>query len=243
MTPLVLVHGFMGGSAQWDGCRDTLQQHANVVAVDLPGFGANAYLPPIDSIVGYADWVVRHLRGLGVEEYHLLGHSMGGMIVQEMVRRAPDVVDHLILYGTGAVGVLPGRFETIAQSKKRAAEDGAIATARRISATWFLHSENDPAFVECAAIAELSSPAALQAGLDAMETWTGVDALGSIAQPSLVLWGDGDRTYNWEQTELLWREIPNCNLAVVPGTAHAVHLEKPQLFNGLINEFLRSDSD
>ena len=121
MTPLVLVHGFMGGSAQWDGCRDTLQQHANVVAVDLPGFGANAYLPPIDSIGGYADWVVRHLRGLGVEEYHLLGHSMGGMIAQEIARRDFERVDRLVLYATGAIGVLPGRFETIEESKKRAA--------------------------------------------------------------------------------------------------------------------------
>ena len=242
MTPLVLVHGFMGGSAQWRSQVDELSSARSVVAVDLPGFGANNHLPVINTIGGFADWVLAELAHQGVMRFHLLGHSMGGMIVQEMVRRAPDAVDHLILYGTGAVGVLPGRFETIAQSKKRAAEDGAIATARRISATWFLHSENDPAFAECAAIAELSSPAALQSGLDAMEKWTGVDALSSIAQPSLVLWGDGDRTYNWEQTELLWRDIPNCNLAVVPGTAHAVHLEKPQLFNGLVDEFLRSDS-
>jgi pimeloyl-ACP methyl ester carboxylesterase len=56
-----------------------------------------------------------------------------------------------------------------------------------------------------------------------------------------VLWGDGDRTYPWSQTEQLWTEIPNANLAVIPGCAHAVHLEKPGLFNAVLLEFFGFD--
>jgi len=56
------------------------------------------------------------LRSNGVERYHLLGHSMGDMIVR------PDQqnIEHLILYGIGAFGTLPDRFETIAKRKARA---------------------------------------------------------------------------------------------------------------------------
>lgn len=238
MIPLVLVHGFMGGSAQWQAQVAALSGACEVIAVDLPGFGANNHLPALHSISAFAEWVIADLRRSGVERYHLLGHSMGGMIVQEMARMDQGHIERLVLYGTGATGVLPGRFETIEVSKARARADGAKATARRIAATWFLHRESAPAFETCAAIAERAAPEAIQAGLDAMQGWHGTDRLSEIEAETLVIWGDGDRSYPWQQIELLWNEIPRTNLAVVPGCAHAVHLEKPDIFNSLVADFL-----
>ena len=240
MIPLEMVHGFMGGRSQWDPQVPALSPHYDLITLDLPGFGRNAHLPVLDNIGGFADWVIAQLRQQGVTRYHLLGHSMGGMIVQEMARRDREGIDRLILYGSGSVGVLPGRFETIDQSKRRAREDGPIATARRIAATWFLEREKAAAYEACAEIAEQSAPAAIPAGLDAMQGWAGSDFLPDITSQTLVLWGDGDRTYPWDQTYTLWKGIPAAGLAVVPGCAHAVHLEKPQIFNQLVLDFLGS---
>lgn len=240
MTPLVLVHGFMGGSAQWKYQIEALTQSCDIIAPDLPGFGKNRNLPVVHSIGGFADWVIQFLRAQGVTQYHLLGHSMGGMVVQEMVRRDSQSIQKLILYGTGATGVLPGRFETITESKRRAKADGTTTTARRIAATWFLNREADPAYPACAEIAAQSAATALPAGLDAMEAWSGVAALPLITQDTLILWGDCDRTYEWSQPHQLWSDIPNSSLAVVPGCSHAVHLEKPALFNTLIMDFLKN---
>ncbi|MEM8555329.1 MAG: alpha/beta hydrolase [Pseudomonadota bacterium] len=239
MTPLVLVHGFLGGGAQWQGQVDAFGATRDVIAVDLPGFGANAHLSALDTIVGFAEYVIERLSGLGVERYHLLGHSMGGMIVQDMARRDAGRVDQLILYATGATGVLPGRFETIQESKDRAVQDGPKPTARRIAATWFLDRDSAPGFEPCATIAEQASLDAIYAGLDAMEAWSGADKLPAISQDTLVIWSQGDRSYGWPQIEQLWTSIPNCSLAVVPGCAHAIHLEKPDLFNAVLVDFLR----
>ena len=240
MTPLVMVHGFMGGSAQWaEQCAD-LSDCADVIAVDLPGFGRNAHLPVINSIGGFADWVIEDLSARGVDRYHLLGHSMGGMIAQEIARRDVARVRHLILYATGAMGVLRGRFETIAQSKERAVLDGAKATARRIAATWFLEREAAAGFEACAEIAQQASLEAILAGLDAMQSWSGVADLSNMSAECLILWGDRDRTYAWEQIDLLWTKIPNASLAVIPGCAHAVHLEKSNIFNDHICDFIKS---
>ena len=238
MTHLVLVHGFMGGSAQWADQITALADRFDIIAVDLPGFGANARAPAIDTIGGFADWVIAHLRDRGVDHYHLMGHSMGGMIVQEMARRDAGRVDRLILYATGAIGVLPGRFETIAESKARAVADGSVATARRISATWFLDCAAAPGYEGCARIAEQASADAIQAGLDAMEAWSGQDALADIAAETLIIWGDRDRTYTWAQIGGLMKGVPRTQLSVVPGCAHAVHLEKPPVFNGILRDFL-----
>ncbi|MEM9709909.1 MAG: alpha/beta fold hydrolase [Pseudomonadota bacterium] len=237
-TPLVLVHGFMGGSGQWNCLRPFFDGKLEIVAVDLPGFGENNRLTAINKIGAFADWVIEEIRGRGVERYALLGHSMGGMIAQEIVRRDRDAIERLILYSTGSVGTVPGRVETMEDSKRRAKADGAVATARRISATWFLQGEEAVRYKACAAIAELASLPAILAGLDAMEAWSGREALGDLDLETLVLWGDRDRTYSWEQTHVLWSEIPDTRLAVLPACAHAVHMEKPALFADLLLDFL-----
>ncbi|SMO90473.1 alpha/beta fold hydrolase [Ruegeria faecimaris] len=236
MTPVVFVHGFLGGSQHWLGQVDALAGF-NVVALDLPGFGENAHLEAPASIAGFAEWALRELSARGIERFILIGHSMGGMIVQEMVARAPDRIDQLVLYGTGTIGILPGRFETIDTSKHRANTEGPRATARRIAATWFLDRGKAAAYEDCAMIAEQCSLQTMLIGLDAMESWSGAKHLADIMTRTLVIWGDRDRTYPWSQTEQLWQSIPDANLAVIPGCAHATHLEKPGLFNSILRDF------
>lgn len=238
MIPLVMVHGFLGGSAQWEAQTKALVDHFEIITLDLPGFGLNSDLPAISEIGGFAEWVIAKLHDRNVSRFNLLGHSMGGMIAQEIASRVPDQIEKLILYATGAVGVLPGRFETIAESKARANTDGARATARRIAASWFLHGTASPAFDGCAAIAECAGVDAILAGLDAMEAWSGEAALAHLDCETLLLWGDRDRTYPWPQIEKLWKTIPKTSLSVFPNSAHAVHLEHPRQFNNVLQNYL-----
>jgi len=238
MTPLVLVHGFMGGSAQWDLQRAYLGGDRPLIAVDLPGFGNNNHLDAPDTVEGFARFVLDHLTGMNVDTFDLLGHSMGGMIVQEMVALAPQRVGKLVLYGTASSGNLSGRFETFEQSRQRVKADGVTSTARRISATWFRDYEKAEQFENCAGLAERSSLQSLKAGLDAMEVWTRTDNLNHIAAPTLIVWGECDRTYRWPQVEQLWTTIPQVSLAVMPGCSHAAHMEKADLFNAIVVDFL-----
>ncbi|WP_298836755.1 alpha/beta hydrolase [uncultured Roseobacter sp.] len=242
MIPLVLVHGFMGGSAQWQHQIPAFSAGREVFAVDLPGFGARNRSPAVTSVNGFAEDVLAGLDAAGIGQFDLLGHSMGGMIVQQMIRLEPRRVNRLVLYGTGPRGRLPGRFETIAESKARAESEGIQASARRISATWFEDREAAAEYPACAEIAERTGLLAFQGGLTAMDAWDGADWLKDIAAPTLILWGDGDRTYQWAQVEELWRKIPDARLAVVPGCAHAVHLEKPGIFSQLVLDFLGNDT-
>ena len=88
MTPLVFVHGFMGGSEQWEKQFDELSKEYELITIDLPGFGINNQLPAINSIYSFSKWVIAELKKKNIKKYHLLGHSMGGMIVQEMVEES-----------------------------------------------------------------------------------------------------------------------------------------------------------
>lgn len=235
---LVLVHGYLGASMMWANQMARFGQCRDVICPDLAGFGASARLAAPESIESHARNVLSLLDRLGVDTFDLLGHSMGGMIVQEMVRLAPDRVSKLVLYGTGPQGVLPGRFETIAHSRARLLQDGLAKIASRIAATWFLHGETAEAFAMCESLGQQASLQAALASLHAWENWDGRKSLANIKCPTLVLWGSHDKSYGWSQPEALWRGIAGADLAVVPGAAHNVHLEKSHIFNALLADFL-----
>ena len=241
MKRLVFVHGYLGGSPQWAGQVETFGGRFEVVTPDLPGFGLNSDMPAPETIREFATSVLDDLERRGIDRFHLVGHSMGGMIVQEMTALAPDRIERLVLYGTGPVGSLPGRFETLDESRRKVIEEGVEKTGPRIAATWFLRGEAGAGYPLCAKLALRASPQAALAGLAAMEHWSGLAALAAIRAPTLVLWGDGDRAYDWSQPERLWRGIAGARLAVIPGCAHAVHLEKPRLFNAVLEDFLLTD--
>lgn len=237
-TALVLVHGYLGGSKQWDGLLPSISQHVEVVTLDLAGYGMANHLVAPTNLADHARNVLATLDHMGIERFHLLGHSMGGMVVQEIVRQAPHRVNKLVLYSTGPLGCIPGRFETMARSRERLRNDGVLRTARRICSTWLLDCEASPAFEALAELATEASEQAASAGLSAMESWDGREHLGRIEQSTLVIWGERDRTYGWTQIEMLWRCIPRSSLAVLPACAHAVHLERSALFCTLLVEFL-----
>ena len=236
--PLVLVHGYLAGAAIWREQIDYFQDRFDVLAANLPGFGDSAHLTAPGTINEFAEQVLDGLRAQGVERFHLLGHSMGGMIVQAMAARAPHRIASLVCYGTGPVGALPDRFETIEASRARLETDGLEKTVRRIAATWFLQGDAADGYETCVALGLQASMQAALASLSAWETWDGRPDLNAIEADTLVVWGDRDRSYGWQQPEALWRGIANSSLAVVPGCAHNVHMEKPNLFNTIVGDFL-----
>jgi pimeloyl-ACP methyl ester carboxylesterase len=87
--PLVLIHGIGSRWQMWEPVIDHLRTHRDVIALDLPGFGASPMPPPgtpagLDSLVSL---VTGFLDELGVERPHCAGNSLGGLIVLEMARR------------------------------------------------------------------------------------------------------------------------------------------------------------
>jgi len=235
---LVLQHGYLGGSAQWVNEINVLSRHFDVIAPDLPGFGEASDMEGCVSINGMARSVLALLDELEVSEFSLMGHSMGGMIAQEIAAMRPQAVEKLVLYGTGPLGLMPNRFEPITASRERLIADGVAETIKRIGATWFKDGARAQGHALLSKIGAKANPEAALAALKAMADWDGRSALERLVMPTLVIWGDSDKSYRWPQVETLWENIPNAQLSVVPATAHAVHLEKPRLFQAIVEDFL-----
>jgi pimeloyl-ACP methyl ester carboxylesterase len=130
--PLVLVHGFMGSSEMWEPQIKHFKKYFRVISPALPGFGKSKEIKSCDSIECMAKAILNYLEKNKISKFNLLGHSMGGMIVQEIVKISEESISKLICYGTGPLGNMPGRFETIDQSREKLKNEGLEVVANRI---------------------------------------------------------------------------------------------------------------
>ena len=102
--PLVLVHGFLGSTEMWRPQIKHFKENFRVLSPALPGFGKSNKLQSYDSIKCMAENILNALEKKQIKTFNLLGHSMGGMIVQEIARLAGEKIINLICYGTGPRG-------------------------------------------------------------------------------------------------------------------------------------------
>ena len=72
----------------------------------------------------------------------------------------------------------------------------------------------------------------------AMQGWSSVDWLKEIKVQTLVIVGDKDRSTKPSDSVVLWEGIPGSQFCVLPGSAHGTHMEKPELFNRVIADFM-----
>jgi len=240
-VPLVLVHGFLGSSDMWIPQIKFFKDNFRVIAPALPGFGNSSKINSCDSIDCMAKAILNFLAKKNIKQFNLLGHSMGGMIVQEIAKIAGDKILKLICYGTGPRGDIPGRFETIDQSRKKLKINGLKNTAYRIAKTWFIEEEKAKYFYLCEQAVKQTSLSAADNGLVAMKNWDGFKNLQNIKNETLIIWGDQDKAYNFNQVETLNDNIPKSDLKIIKGSSHNVHLEKPNEFNIIVEEFLKKN--
>ena len=163
---------------------------------------------------------------------------MGGMIVQEITRIAGDKVNKLICFATGSIGEIPGRFETIDETRKRLKNDGIDISFSRVPKKWFVKGDEDKNYYLCKnAVTNVSLETADNA-LIAMKNWSGINNLQDIKNETLIVWGDKDTSYNFDQVDTLNKNIKNSRLEIFENCSHNVHLEKPKEFNILVEKFI-----
>ena len=240
--PLVLVHGFLGSSEMWCNQKDFFSKFCRVISPALPGFGESAGAQSLDTINKMAKFVIDIIDEKKIDKFNLLGHSMGGMIVQEITKIAGNRVNKLICFATGSIGEIPGRFETIDETRKRLKEEGAAVSFSRVPKKWFVKGDQDKNYFLCVNAVQNVSVESADNALKAMKNWTGIENLKNIKNETLIIWGDKDTAYNFEQVETLNKNIINSRLEIFKDCSHNVHLEEPRKFNDLIKGFINQTS-
>ena len=182
--PLVLVHGFLGSSKMWKPQIDFFKYHFRVITPDLPGFGRSNKAKSHNRIQSIANLLLDCLEEKKIDKFHLLGHSMGGMIVQEMAKKSGGKISKLVCYSTGPRGEMPGRFETVDQSRENIKKNGLEVTAKNIVQTWFVLGEKAKYFDLCLETGKQTSIEAADNALIAIKNWDGAVSYTHLTLPT-----------------------------------------------------------
>ena len=236
--PFVLVHGYLGSSEMWTFQKEFFSKDFRLIIPALPGFGESHNVKSLDSINKMSKEIINVLDQKNVDKFNLIGHSMGGMIVQEITKLIGDRVNKLICFATGSIGDIPGRFETMDETREKLKKDGTEFSFSRVPKKWFVKGDKDKNYFLCKnAVKDVSLEAADNALL-AMKNWRGKENLKNIKNETLIIWGDKDTSYNFDQVDTLKKNIKNSRLEIFKDCAHNVHLEQPDQFNNLVQKFI-----
>ena len=236
--PLVLLHGFLGSSKMWEPQIDFFKNYFRVVSPDLPGFGKSNKVKSYNNISSIAHLLLDCLKEKKINKFNLLGHSMGGMVAQEMAKINGEKILKLICYSTGPRGEMPGRFETVEKSRENLKNKGLGVMAKNIAKTWFIKGEHAKYFDTCIESGKQSSFEAVDNALIAFQKWNGINTLKNIKNETLIVWGAQDKSYNIDQIKTLEKKIKNSKVVIFKNCAHNVHLEQLDKFNQTIKNFL-----
>ena len=236
--PLVLIHGYLGSSEMWFLQKKFLSKNYRIIAPALPGFGESYKINSLNSINKMAKMLLKLINEKNINKFHLLGHSMGGMIVQEMTKISGEKIKKLICFATGSIGDIPGRFEPLETTRERLKKDGLKETVNRVPQKWFVEGGKAKYYYFCENAVKNISIETADNALVAMKNWRGYENLKNIKQDTLIIWGDKDVSYNFDQVDTLKKNISSSQLEIFKGCGHNVHLEESQKFNETVKNFL-----
>ena len=239
---MLAVHGFLLGGGFWRRFAESCLDRFRVIAPDLPGFAGSGHLPPCESIEELAAAVFDFAGDRGLETFHLIGHSMGGCIVQQMALDAGDRIRRLVVYSSSAGVVRSTRGSASARSpEERQAvleKEGVDGLRQWMAPYWFAAGEASPCLEEAVACGRGGSLEAARLGPRYMTSWDIHDRLGEITPTTLVIGGDKDHTFTIEAMTAVARNVRDGSLCVLPNVAHCAHMECGAAFDDVVRAFL-----
>jgi pimeloyl-ACP methyl ester carboxylesterase len=231
--PLVLIHGWIISRRDWCETIPRLPlDRYRVYAFDLRGVGLSDRPASGYTVEQYADDVIAALTALGVESFHCVGHSMGGLVAILLALRYPARLRKLVLVAPAASGGLPAP-EALAPLM------AACRDAGRCRAFFDLVSDG-PLPEHLANIrvedATTCSRGHVEGTIESMAGLNLTERLKEITAPTLMVVGDRDglRPFNLADAA----RIPNCALHVFYRANHWIPWHEPQAFAELLADFL-----
>jgi pimeloyl-ACP methyl ester carboxylesterase len=227
---ILFIHGAGGGEYTWSYQKGFFEKEFYPIIMELPGHGKSGGEGE-QEIGKYAEHVHAFLRTMRFSKVTLVGHSMGGAIVQTLALTHPEVIHKIVLVGTGAkLKVLPVILDGIKSNFKEA--------ARKI--TQFAYSQKaSPDLVE-RNMADLMRcpPEVLYGDFLACDRFNVMNEVDKIDLPTLILCGDEDQLTPVKYSQFLRDRIKQSQLEILPRAGHMLMMESPVNFNEKIKKFL-----
>ncbi len=244
---VLMLHGIGGGHDAFAPQLEALASAGyRAVSWDAPGYGSSAPVEPY-TFKALAQSAVGLIEALQAKTspgpITLVGHSMGGMVAQEVAARRPDLLRGLVLAGTSAAfGKPDGEWQRhfIAERTAPLASGGGMATLAEQLVPRMIGPGAEPEGVALGVqIMGRVPEATYRRALECLLSFDRRANLAQIAVPTLAIAGEFDRNAPPTVMQAMQARIPNCSWALMKNVGHLMQLEAPEEFSRLLTHFLR----
>jgi pimeloyl-ACP methyl ester carboxylesterase len=245
--PLVFVHGYTGDITDWKFQIAEFSRDYRVLIMDLRGHGRSE--APADrsayTIPAMSGDVEALVDEAGFAKYHLVGHSMGGAIVQEMALHSPQRLLSLTLEDTAPILHMPGNAAMEEWNNKQisVAENEGMAAVAALYRASPLPLPVPPDLEEMSnrRLAKMSVDGFIGATL-AGPKWQGtVERAPAISTPTLVIHGTLDFPPIVLGCQWLAQLIPHAKVEAIPEAGHSPQWEQPDVYNRALRQHLEAN--
>jgi len=231
---LVMIHGAGGSSRTWQGQTFPLNNSINTIALDLPAHGTTAG-EGWSSITEYSKWLIRAINTVFQRPLFLMGHSLGGAVVQEAALLDSHLMKGIILAGTGPrLPVAPSFLDGL-QKDFEGTVDTIMSYAYSLDA--------DPSLIEEGGkLMKEAGSSVVHSDFLACDRFDVRTRLGEIDLPCLVLCGDKDKMTPPALSEELNKSIKGSKYKTIPSAGHMLMIENHKAFNKYVLDFILETS-
>ena len=231
-TPIVILHGLMGGLSNFDGVTEYFPKHGyKVVIPELPLYSMSLLKTSVQT---FAKYLKEFVDFKGYDKVILLGNSLGGHIALLATKLYPEMVEALVI--TGSSGLYEnsmgesyprrGDYEFIKKKAQDVFYDPEVATKEVVDDVYQTVSDRNK-LVKTLAIAKSAIRHNMAKDLPKMKT------------PTCIIWGKDDNVTPPEVAEDFQRLLPDADLYWVDKCGHAAMMEHPVRFNELLHDWLQ----
>ena len=230
--PLVFLHGVGSDKSVWRPQLEYFGESRRTIAFDYPGYGESDAIGDATRD-DYAAAVLAALDALGIDEAHVCGLSLGGVVAIAMHSAAPDRFASLIIADSFAVH--PQGQAIYERSMAASVDMRGLAEARIGALMALADSATRAEVVETMARID---PEAYRIGARAVWLADQGDRAAAIRSPTLVICGNEDAITPPSLSAALAILIPNSRLRIINGASHLANLDNPVDFNRSIEDFI-----
>jgi len=246
--PIIFIHGNFGSWRHWLPCFENLPSQYTAYAPDLRGCGNSQVTDSGYDIETLSQDIQQLADNLQLDKFHLVGHSLGGAVAQELAGNHPERIITLTL-------VAPAPAEGMASLAKLSTKDSMFSAKNvwsffdNIGLRKNLHTlsfkktmpglRNNRSFLNMLVEDALKMDIkAFDGFLKTLKLWRGTKYLASFNFPVLIMHGELDSVIPLQPLKNMQHTIENCQFYPLKNIGHAPQLEKPKAFNKALFNFL-----
>lgn len=240
--PIVLIHAFPTDKDLYLSQENVLTQHYRVITLDLWGFGESAKTSgQLVSMQDYAEEVSQLLKKLHIAKAVIGGESMGGYISLAFLRAHPEKVSALILSDTQSIPDDAGSKEGREKLAKEVLLDNGAALKALFMEKALSPNAGPATRTFLQNIVDSQSATGMASALRGMSARPDTSSvLATATIPILIITGTSDEVIPPIQSENMHKLAKNSSLVHIPNAGHLSNLERPDLWNQAVENFLQT---